>query len=128
MDEPHHGSANSNVKDVELIYCGLAGIPAEYYLISHCGNHDKPSFQTMKDILKREDCRTLHFLYQERNFKPPVRDPPVPKPPGISCQECGVSHTTTTQNWHCTCMSEANIRVPLTCHFWECFVFFPFTD
>ena len=95
---------------------GLAGIPAEHYLISHCGNHHNPSFQTVKDILKRKDCKiTLQFLYQERNSKPPVRH--GRNQPGISCKQCEVSHITTTQNWHCTCMSEANIRVPLTCHY-----------
>ena len=148
VDVPHHGSANSNVKKVDDRDLGLAGIPAEHYLISHCGNHHNPSFQTVKDILKREDREiTLHFLYerrkfepkyyflyQERNSRPPVKNPRVPKSgkkpskPGISCKECGVGHTTTTQNWHCICVSEAKIRVPLTCHYWECFVFFPFTD
>ena len=116
VDVPHHGSAKSNVEKVHDRDRGLAGIPAEHYLISHCGNHHNLSFQTVKDILKRKDCKiTLQFLYQERNSKPPVRH--GRNQPGISCKQCEVSHTTTTQNWHCTCMSEAKIRVPLTCHY-----------
>ena len=132
VDVPHHGSGKSNVKNVDDGDLGLARITADHYLISHRGNHENPSFQTVKDILKREDHEiTLHFLYERRKYEPPVKDPPVPKPPGIFCKECEVGHTTTTQNWHCTCMSErekAKIRVPLTHHYRECFVFFPFTD
>ena len=128
VDVPHHGSANSNVKKVNPEDRGLARIPAEHYLISHCGNHHNPSFQTVKDILKREDYSTLHFLYKERNSKPPVRDPPVRTPPGICCQECGFGHNTTTRNWHCACVNEEEVKDKIKCHYQECFVFFRFID
>ena len=129
VDVPHHGSANSNVKNVAVADRGMAGIPAEHYLISHCGNHHNPSFQTVKDILQKENCKTLHFLYQRRMSKPSVK--PNKPPPGISCQECKVGHTTTTENWHCNCVrkeEQAKISLPHTCHYWECFKFFPFVD
>ena len=136
VDVQHHGSAKSNVEKVHDRDRGLAGIPAEHYLISHCGNHHNPSFQTVKDILKREDREIiLHFLYKRRKYEPPVKNPRGPKSgkkpskPGIACKECGVGHTTTTRNWHCTCVKkddvEDKIRFPDD-H--ECFVFSPFTD
>ena len=129
VDVPHHGSARSNVENVDDEDRGLAGIPAEQYLISHCGNHQNPSFQTVKDILTRGECQILHFLYQERKRKPRVQN--ARTVPGVSCQECQVGNTTTTENWHCNCVCEemlAKIAVPLTCHYWECFKFFPFVD
>ena len=129
VDVPHHGSARSNVMDVACANRGLAGIPAQQYLISHCGNHHNPSFQTVKDILTRGECQILHFLYKERKRKPPVKN--ARTVPGISCKECQVGNTTTTENWHCNCVREemqAKIAVPLTCHYWECFKFFPFVD
>ena len=131
VDVPHHGSAKSNVEKVDDEDRGLAGIPAEQYLISHCGDHQNPSFQTVKDILTREECQILHFLYQERKRKPRVKNATGHRIPGISCKECQVGNTTTTENWHCNCVREemqAKIAVPLTCHYWECFKFFPFVD
>ena len=112
VDVPHHGSANSNVKDVKRKYRGLAGIPAERYLISHCGNHHNPSFQTVKDILQRRDCKYLHFLYEKRNYTP--NGSPTTKLPGISCKKCRVSHRT-TQDWYCKCVTkeeQGKIRYP----------------
>ena len=129
VDVPHHGSARSNVMDVACANRGLAGIPAEQYLISHCGNHHNPSFQTVKHILTRKECKILHFLYKERKRKPPVKNARIV--PGVSCQECQVGNTTTTENWHCNCVRGKmldKIAVPLTCHYWECFKFFPFVD
>ena len=124
VDVPHHGSAKSNVTDVAEDERGMAGIPAEHYLISHCGNHQNPSFQTVKDILQERHCKTLHFLYQRRK---PSEKLPSCKPPGISCQECKVGHTTTTDNWHCNCVKEeeqAKISLPHTHE--EKYIFFPF--
>ena len=126
VDVPHHGSANSNVKKVAVADRGMAGIPAEHYLVSHCGNHRNPSFQTVKDILQKENCKTLHFLYQRRMSKPSVKPPNKP-PPRISCQECKVGHTTTTENWHCNCVQveeQAKISLPRTHE--EKYIFFPF--
>ena len=92
VDVPHHGSANSNVEKVDHQDRGLAGIPADNYLISHWGNHQNLSFQTVKDILKREDCRYLYFLYKERNSTPPVKNPPVEDCPVEDCpvEDCPV--------------------------------------
>ena len=39
VDVPHHGSEHSNIKNVDKKDLGLASIPAQNYLISHCGNH-----------------------------------------------------------------------------------------
>ena len=110
VDVPHHGSANSNVKKVNPEDRGLARIPAEHYLISHCGNHHNPSFQTVKDILKREDREiTLHFLYERRKYEP--------KKDHRTCSDkkCKGTSKTAKQNWYCTCVSkdeQAKIRYP----------------
>ena len=64
VDVPHHGSEHSNVTNVDKKDLGLAGIPAQNYLISHCGNHQNPSFTTVRHIVERETCVKLHFLYK----------------------------------------------------------------
>ena len=126
VDVPHHGSANSNVENVDQEDRGLAGIPAENYLISHCGNHHNPSFQTVKDILQGETCKTLYFLYKRRNYEP-RKDCPFCIPPPLSCRrnECEVTRET-IRNWYCTCVSERERRKIRYPREQECFVFFPF--
>ena len=92
VDVPHHGSANSKVKDVDDRDLGLARIPAKHYLISHCGNHQNPSLTTVTHILKHGKCRKLHFLYPSRKVSVSCR----------SCQEC--CNIIETRNWHCECV------------------------
>eukprot|EP00118_Oscarella_pearsei_P019749 m.211331 g.211331 ORF g.211331 m.211331 type:complete len:706 (+) comp39758_c0_seq5:329-2446(+) len=65
VDVPHHGSAKSNIEDVCRHDLGMNSIPAKNYLISSCGNHQNPSFQTITNILKRTESK-LYFLYQNR--------------------------------------------------------------
>ena len=128
MDVPHHGSAKSNVEKVDHQDRGLAGIPADNYLISHWGNHQNPSFQTVKDILQRETCRTLYFLYKRRKYEP-RKDRPFRIMPCLSCSEekCKVTRET-IRNWYCTCVSKTERRKIRYPREQECYVFFPFTD
>ena len=90
VDVPHHGSAHSNVTDVDGAHRGLAGIPADNYLISHNGNHQNPSFQTVTDILRSDKCQKLHFLYPQRER-------------ALSCRQ----HGTCRSSWHCPQCVEA---------------------
>ena len=110
VDVPHHGSARSNVKNiVDDGDLGLAHIPADHYLISHWGNHQNPSFQTVKDILKREDREiTLHFLYERRKYEP-IKDHRT-----CSDKKCKNTREIAKRNWYCTCVSkeQAKIRYP----------------
>ena len=99
VDVPHHGSAKSNVDDVNQEDRGLARIPAEHYLISHRGNHHNPSLTTVTHILKSDQCQKLHFLYPSKNVPVSCR----------SCQECG-NHIE-THNWHCDCVREFRHKI-----------------
>ena len=111
VDVPHHGSARSNVMDVAAEHCGLAGIPAQQYLISSCGNHQNPSFQTVADIIQSDKCKKLHFLYPQRRH-------------ALSCRTC---EERDTKSWHCRCVTEeqAQDKIDITLHGNERF-FFPF--
>ena len=113
VDVPHHGSANSNVKKVDLRDRGLAGIPAFNYLISHCGNRHNLSLTTVTHILKSDQCKKLHFLY-------PARKQPV----SSSCKECGTDSN--TRNWCCKCVIEYQYKIYETLHGNGPFKFFPF--
>ena len=113
VDVPHHGSAKSNVDDVDKNDHGLAGIPAFNYLISHCGNRQNPSLTTVTHILKRDQCQKLHFLY-------PARKQPV----SSSCKECGTNSN--TRNWRCKCVIEYQYKIYGTLHGNGPFKFFPF--
>ena len=114
VDVPHHGSANSNVKNVADRDLGLAGIPAEHYLISHCGNQHNPSLTTVTHILKSDQCQKLHFLY-------PARERSVSC---CSCQECG--NNIRTSKWHCECVSDFQRMIDIVRHADGPFKFFPF--
>ena len=99
VDVPHHGSAKSNVDDVNQEDRGLARIPAEHYLISHCGNRHNPSLTTVTHILKRDQCQKLYFLYPSRNVPVSCR----------SCQEC--DNDSHTSEWHCECVREFQHKI-----------------
>ena len=114
VDVPHHGSAHSNVTNVGDRDRGLAGIPAEHYLISHCGNHQNPSLRTVTHILKRDQCQKLHFLY-------PARRQPVTC---SRCQECG--NSIETCKWHCECVIDFQHKIDTALHDDGPFKFFPF--
>ena len=129
VDVPHHGSARSNSTKVPGEHLGLRGIPAEQYLISHCGNRQNPSFQTVKEILQSKECRVLHFLYRERG--PSTQKNHPKNPPGVCCKECKVGYTDETKKWHCDCACmecdevQAKINLPLED---EKHKYFPFAD
>ena len=114
VDVPHHGSAKSNVEKVDHQDRGLAGIPADNYLISHCGNHQNPSLTTVTHILKSDQCQKLHFLY-------PARRQPVAC---SSCQECG--NNVKTNNWHCECVKDFQHMIDTALHDDGPFKVFPF--
>ena len=110
VDVPHHGSARSNVKDVDKEDLGLAGIPAKHYLISHCGNHHNPSLTTVTHILIRDKCEKLHFLYPSRRQH-------------VSCSKCGKHKT---HNWHCECVINFRCEIDTALHVDGPFKFFAF--
>ena len=112
VDVPHHGSARSNVENVDDEDRGLAGVPAKQYLISHCGDHQNPSFQTVADIIQSDKCNELHFLYPQRRQ-------------ALSCNTC---EERDTKNWHCRCVTakQAQDKIDKTLHGNERFKFFPF--
>ena len=114
VDVPHHGSAHSNVTNVGDRDRGLAGIPAEHYLISHCGNHQNPSLRTVTHILKRDRCRKLHFLYPARKQSVSCR----------RCQEC--DNSIERRNWHCECVKDFQHKIDTALHDDGPFKFFPF--
>ena len=115
VDVPHHGSSHSNCKKVSKEYLGLQAIPAEEYLISHSGNHQNPSFQTIRDILTLNEFKgKLHFLYPKRK-EIKKQKPENPKKSSVACCVCGTMPTT-TQEWVCECVKDKSERIDTTLH------------
>ena len=125
VDVPHHGSWPSNGEDVEETMRGLARIPSENYLLSHNGCNKTPSPDTVKEILKSDKCKTLHFLYEKRSNK--AKDVQ-------ECRTCGTGSCMTT--WKC-CIKDGdgrhigtrlNEKIDTKLDATKIFKFFPFQD